>query len=38
LLLFGEGFLASLLGREHSRKLQVCHVESHIQVKGKIYS
>lgn len=34
-LLF-EGFLASLLDREYSRKLQVRHVESHIKVKGKI--
>lgn len=37
LLLPCEGFLAGLLGWEHSRKLQVCHVEPHIQVKGKIY-
>ena len=27
--------MACLLGREYSRKLQVCHVKSHVKIKGE---
>ena len=30
-----KGIMACLLGREYSRKLQVCHVKSHIKIKGE---
>ena len=30
-----KGIMACLLGREYSRKLQVCHVKSHVKIKGE---